>query len=44
MHTAIEMQHFAETGARLPAATMAATRPMLLDQPGGLQCMLHEAV
>jgi hypothetical protein len=43
MGTAIQVHQLAKAGPRLPAAAMAAPRPLLPCQPGRLQRLRHEA-
>ncbi len=44
VHAAVEVQHFAETGPRLPALPVPSPRAECLHQPGGLQSLFHETV
>ena len=44
VHAAVQVQQLPEAGTGLPAPAMPAPRLVLLDQPGGLQRLFHEAV
>ena len=44
MATAVEMEQLADTWARLAAAPMAAPRPLLRHEAGGLEGLFHEGI